>query len=412
MENKKPIFRFKNHVEGWKSLTLGEVSEIKTGPFGSTLHAKDYVESGTPIITTEHFKFGELPDTKLNTPQVSESDYQRLSSYKLIKGDIVFSRVGSVDINALVGDLQNGWLFSGRVLRVRPQVNVDSEYLHYLLETTSVKNDVLSRAVGQTMPSINTEILKNTNITMSIDVSEQKSIGEFLRSVDKIIKIHQQELKTLKKTKQGFLQKMFPKEGDILPEVRFAGFDSNWTSVELGNVGKFVRSSLNTQLTSNDKFIEYSMPAYDDGRKPQIVFGGSMQSSRLKISGDVLLINKLNVRQKRIWLVQGAPENAVASSEFMPYTSENIDLEFLRQLMLTDNITRDLESMSSGTSNSQKRITPTDLLKYNLMLPVDKKEQIKIGEFFKQLDQTIELHEKELEALKETKKAFLQKMFV
>ncbi|MFP3354676.1 hypothetical protein R0K04_25325, partial [Pseudoalteromonas sp. SIMBA_153] len=74
-----------------------------------------------------------------------------------------------------------------------------------------------------------------------------------------------------------------------------------------------------------------------------------MQSMRLKISGDVLLINKLNVRQKRIWFVEDAPSNAVASSEFMPFTSTEIDLAFLEQLVLSDKTTRDLESISSGT---------------------------------------------------------------
>lgn len=78
----------------------------------------------------------------------------------------MFSRVGSVDINAHVGIEQNGWLFSGRVLRVRPKYDIDSLFLHYALSTEAVKRDIRNRAVGQTMPSINTPILSSTTIQL------------------------------------------------------------------------------------------------------------------------------------------------------------------------------------------------------------------------------------------------------
>lgn len=196
-----------------------------------------------------------------------------------------------------------------------------------------------------------------------------------------------------------------------LPQIRFTGFTDGWEQHYLSKVGDFLRTSVDPQATPRASFIEYSMPSYDNGRSPETVFGDSMQSMRLKISGDVLLINKLNVRQKRIWFVEDAPSNAVASSEFLPFTSTEIDLAFLEQLMLLDKTTRDLESISSGTSNSQKRITPSDVLKYLIKLPVGRPEQEKIGSFFKDIDNLINLHQHKLELLKETKKSLLQKMF-
>ena len=140
----------------WEQRELGAIAEIKTGPFGSTLHAKDYVADGIPIVTTEHFKSGVLPQSKDNIPQVSTEDYQRLSGYVLKIGDIVFSRVGSVDINAITSKDNDGWLFSGRVLRVRLFPDVDCFFIHSHMETQPVKADIISRAVGQTMPCINT----------------------------------------------------------------------------------------------------------------------------------------------------------------------------------------------------------------------------------------------------------------
>ena len=188
-----PEIRFKGFTDAWEQRKLGEISEIKTGPFGSILHADDYVSEGVPIITTEHFKTGSLPQNASGLPQVSEVDYKRLSAYTLNNGDIVFSRVGSVDINALVTPFQRNWLFSGRVLRVRPEIDVLPQFLHTRLETESIKNDICARAVGQTMPSINTEILKATQLVLPTSMAEQKQIGLYFAKLDHLITLHQRQ---------------------------------------------------------------------------------------------------------------------------------------------------------------------------------------------------------------------------
>ena len=188
-----PEIRFKGFTDPWEQRKLGDISEIKTGPFGSTLHADDYVSDGIPIITTEHFKTGSLPIDKCGLPQVSENDFSRLSAYILNAGDIVFSRVGSVDINALITPFQSTWLFSGRVLRVRPQNKNSSQFLHTLLETEDVKNDIRTRAVGQTMPSINTEILKTTPLRLPESTLEQEQLGKYFLNLDTLITLHQRE---------------------------------------------------------------------------------------------------------------------------------------------------------------------------------------------------------------------------
>ena len=204
-----PEIRFKGFTDAWEQRKLGKISEIKTGPFGSTLHADDYVSEGVPIITTEHFKTGSLPQSASGLPQVSEVDYKRLSAYTLNNGDIVFSRVGSVDINALVTPFQRNWLFSGRVLRVRPGIDVLPQFLHTRLETESIRNDICARAVGQTMPSINTEILKATQLVLPTSMAEQKQIGLYFAKLDHLITLHQRELEKLQNIKKSMLEKMF-----------------------------------------------------------------------------------------------------------------------------------------------------------------------------------------------------------
>ena len=123
---------------------------VQTGPFGSQLHNEDYVKVGTPIITVEHL--GENRIGHLNTPFVSDKDKNRLSKYHLEEGDIVFSRVGSVDRRALVRKEEDGWLFSGRCLRVR----VDKEKIDpvYLSQPTELKKSpVLAASLSAVIPA-------------------------------------------------------------------------------------------------------------------------------------------------------------------------------------------------------------------------------------------------------------------
>ena len=92
--------------------------------------------------------------------------------------------------------------------------------------------------------------------------------------------------------------------------------------------------------------------------------------------------------------------------------SFEIDLGFLHQLFLSDKTTSELQSISSGTSNSQKRVTPSDLLHYPICIPTTKGEQVVVGRFLSSIDNLITLHQRKLDLLKEQKKGFLQKMFV
>lgn len=204
----EPELRLDGFSNPWVLRHLGEF-EITTGPFGSTLHAEDYVEYGTPIVTTEHFKSGLLPLTGQGLPQVSDDDLHRLKAYWLQTDDIVFSRVGSVDINARVTELQNGWLFSGRVLRVRPDATCESEFLHSVLETDSVRGSIRKRAVGMSMPSINTAILANTSFYQPLTLEEQRAIGEVFSNLDALIAAESHYITQLTQAKTALLQRMF-----------------------------------------------------------------------------------------------------------------------------------------------------------------------------------------------------------
>ena len=167
---------------------LREIADIQTGPFGSQLHKEDYVEVGTPIVTVEHL--GNRIFSEQNLPKVSASDKRRLSKYVLAVGDIVFSRVGSVDRCSYVDEAHDGWMFSGRCLRVRPFERVNPLYLYYFFCMEETKQFIRSIAVGATMPSINTSLLGEVTVPLP-EVCIQRKIASVLSAIDSKIETNQ-----------------------------------------------------------------------------------------------------------------------------------------------------------------------------------------------------------------------------
>jgi len=181
---------------------------VQTGPFGSQLHAHDYAEEGTPIITVEHLGDNRILHSKV--PRVTDADKERLSRYTLRTGDIVFSRVGSVDRRALVRTEEDGWLFSGRCLRVRPDHDkIDPGYLSWFFGFPGFQEHIRQIAVGATMPSLNTKILGNVAIYYPQAIKEQQAIAFILGALDDKIELNRQLNRTQEEMAQAIFKSWF-----------------------------------------------------------------------------------------------------------------------------------------------------------------------------------------------------------
>jgi type I restriction enzyme, S subunit len=249
---------------------------IQTGPFGSQLHQEDYVQSGTPIITVEHL--GENRIVHTNLPQVSDEDKARLSKYVLKTGDIVFSRVGSVDRRALVQPAENGWLFSGRCLRVRPNPDqLDAQWLSYFFGLPAFKNYIRGIAVGATMPSLNTKILSDVPVYFP-DLNTQKAAAEVLAKIDDRITLLRETNTTLEAIAQALFKswfvdfdpvhaKMQGRTPEGMDEATAALFPESFEESELGPVPK------GWKPIRLDSFIElaYGKALKSDMRRPGAV---------------------------------------------------------------------------------------------------------------------------------------------
>lgn len=164
---------------------LRDISELKTGPFGTQFSASEYVAEGIPVINVKNIGYGSILASGLD--HVSENTLEKLSEHKLQEGDIVFGRKGSVDRHCLIRKGQDGWMQGSDCIRVRfTDATVYPEFVSYYLLTDAVKMKINNSAVGSTMASLNTDILGDIDIILP-DFEEQKRIALILGTIDKRI---------------------------------------------------------------------------------------------------------------------------------------------------------------------------------------------------------------------------------
>ena len=294
---------------------LRNIADIQTGPFGSQLHKKDYVSVGTPIVTVEHL--GKRVFTEQNLPKVSDADRAWLSKYILSEGDIVFSRVGSVDRCSYVDKAHVGWMFSGRCLRVRPSFNVDPMYLYYFFCLEDTKHFIRSIAVGATMPSINTKLLGDIEVPLP-KLDTQKKIATLLSTLDSKIETNQQINDNLQQQAMELYAEMFLNRSDN--DVT-AGTLSDIAVITMGQSPS--GSSYNEDAVGE---VFYQGRAEFGFRFPKRRLF-TTEPKRMAVAGDVLLsvrapVGDLNVAYERCCIGRGlgAIHTKTGHSSFILYT--------------------------------------------------------------------------------------------
>ena len=164
-----------------QKIKLGELVDFQTGPFGTQFSASEYVNEGIPVINVKNIGVGMV--IRENLDYISEQTRDRLSQHILKTGDIVFGRKGSVDRHAYIFQNENGWVQGSDCIRARKKTQVNMLFLSQYLEGNGVKKQIINAAVGSTMPSLNTDILKDV-IVLLPNIEEQNRISEVLKKID------------------------------------------------------------------------------------------------------------------------------------------------------------------------------------------------------------------------------------
>lgn len=318
---------------------------------------------------------------------------------------------------AIVPEENDGLLVSHRFPTYRADGKSDIKFLNYLVskEDFRRKLEFISPGGAGRNRVLNKKDFLALKILVPKLINEQSKIGAIFKQLDDTITLHQQELTTLKKTKQGFLQKMFPKEGERVPEIRFPGFTDSWEQRKLKDVTERVRGN-DGRMDLPTLTISAGRGWLDQRERFSGNIAGKEQKNYTLLKKGQLSYNHGNSKLAKYGAVfeLRTYEEALVPRVYHSFETNELAIpDFIEYMFATKLPDRELGKLvSSGARmDGLLNINFDEFMGIKIMTP-SCEEQKKIGSFFKQLDDTIALHQRELEILQETKKAFLQKMFV
>lgn len=390
--NTQPEIRFPGFMEDWEERKLNELAEFN--PKSDLPERFEYVDLESVVGT-------ELVRHRTENRYSAPSRAQRLAK----KNDVFYQTVRPYQKNNYLFDLPyDNYVFSTGYAQMRPIGN--GYFLLTLIQEEKFVNRVLERSTGTSYPAINSNDLAKLPVKVPADIQEQQKVGTFFKQIDNTITLHQRKLDLLKETKKGFLQKMFPKNGAKVPEIRFPGFTGDWEERKLGEVVVFLngRAFKQQELLDSGKYRVLRVGNFNTNDR-WYYSNLELEEDKYANKGDLLYL----------WATSFGPEMWNEERVIYHYhiwklkfLSKELDKQYLYTWLLTDK--EKIKESTNGTT--MVHVTKGGIEQRTFQFPPDINEQQKIGTFFKQLDDTIALHQRKLDLLKETKKSFLQKMFV
>jgi len=396
-----PEIRFKGFEGEWEEKTLDELSYIKTGcPFDSN----DFNDNGEYLVITN----GNIQNDSSNVyssigNRIDIQNNPALIEYILNVNDILVTMDGTVGRSAKV--VEQKQILAQRVGRLLAKF--DPEYLYQYLNTGDFFKEMSLVAHGGTIKHISlTEIGSYKSYIPDLE-PEQTQIGTYFQNLDSLITLHQRKYNKLLTVKKAMLEKMFPKEGADVPEIRFKGFVGKWEKKKLGEIGSVV---MNRRIFKDQTAEKGEIPFYKIG-----TFGGKpdafitrelFEEYKNKYPypkyGDILISASGSIGRTVEYL--GIDEYFQDSNIVWLEHDQSITNTFLKYFYTVVK----WEGLEGSTI---KRLYNKNILDTKINLP-SIIEQTKIGTFFQNLDDLINQHKKELAKLKNLKKACLEKMFV
>ncbi|WP_078055102.1 restriction endonuclease subunit S [Erysipelothrix larvae] len=390
--NKIPKVRFKGFTDDWEQ---GKLEELASFTKGNGYSKADLVDEGFPIIL-----YGRLYtkyETVIDTVDTFIADNN--NSTLSLGNEVIVPASGesAEDIARASYVLKKGITLGGDLNVIRPNSILNPIFLALSISNGSQKKEMMRRAQGKSVVHLHNSDLKEIQL-MYPGIIEQTQIGKFFHSLDYLITLHQRELSAVSNFKKTMLSKMFPKEGMKQPEVRFDGFTDDWEQCKLSDLAEV---SIGEFVIKSKQNPDSPYPVYNGG----ISYTGfyedyNNESDKIVISARGANAGYVNLVRKRYWA-----GNSCYSVEIMKKCE--IDLDYLYQFTKhKQHLFTDYQQSANIPSVSKKDVEVFNISTTSFA------EQQQIGSFFKQLDDLITLHQRELEQLQIVKKTLLKLMFV
>ena len=393
---KEPVIRFKGYTDDWEQRKLGELAEFN--PKSTLPDEFEYVDLESVVGT-------EIIAHRKETKETAPSRAQRLAE----QGDVFYQTVRPYQRNnCLFEGADEEYVFSTGYAQMRP--HGDSYFLLTLLQKDEFVNEVLDRCTGTSYPAINSNVLAGLTVRCPANLDEQNKVGNYFKLIDNLIALHQRKCDELQKVKKYMLKKMFPKKGEKVPEIRFAGFTGDWEQRKLGKIADIVTGTTPPTKDKDNYDGDYMFVSpvdiqgnrYVDETVTTLTEKGISLGRKLR-AGTSLFVSIGSTIGKVAQLRQEAVTNQQINA-VIPLEDMNDDFVYT----LLENTSDDIKLLSA--TQAVPIINKTTFSEVEVSLP-SKLEQGEIGNYFSNLDNLITLYQRKHNTLKEVKKYMLQNMF-
>ena len=339
--------------------------------------------------------------TLQSSKYISEDDFKR--DYKVYpqENDILMTRIGDVGTTNVVAD--NGLKAYYVSLALLKYKSTNPHFLSNAIQSDYVKKGLANRTLKTAIPmKINKDEIGKVDVMLPISDKEQKQIGTYFLNLDNLITLHQRKYDKLVNVKKAMLEKMFPKDGADVPEIRFKGFTEAWEQRKLGEIVEITMGQSPDGATYSETQTDYILIQGNADLKDGWVYPRvwTTQKTKTAEAGDLIMSVRApagTMGKTSYNAVIGRGVASIKGNEFIFQTLNKMDADgYWRRLSAGSTF----ESLNSDSIKNAEIMVPTT------------QEQVQIGNIFQNLDNIITLHQRKLEKLKNLKKACLEKMFV
>ena len=407
-----PKIRFPEFTDDWEQRKLGDIAS--SFAYGLNAAAKEFDGKHKYLRITDIDDVSRVfQDDNLTSP---DADIDAADDYRLEEGDLLFARTGASVGKSYIYKESDGLVYyAGFLIRAKIRPEYDAEFVFQNTLTSTYEKYIKTTSQRSGQPGVNAKEYAEYSMSLP-EYAEQVKIGMFLRKIDDAITLHQRKLDDLRLLKKSMLQKMFPKEGKDVPETRFPGFTDAWEQRKLSQIYSTIRNA----------FVGTATPYYvDDGHF--YLESNNVKDGQINHNTEVFINDEFYKKQKGKWLHTGdlvmvqsghvghtaviPPEldNTAAHALIMfQHPKQEIEPYFLNYELQTLSAKKKIADITTG--NTIKHILASEMQEFVMDLP-SILEQRRIAAFFRQIDNTITLHQRKLEDLQKLKKALLQQMF-
>ena len=410
---KKPAIRFAGFSEAWEQRKLGDIGKCQSG-IGFP-DAEQGGKIGIPFYKVSDMNnYGNEQEMTCANNYVTDEQIIRKNWKPIMEVPaVIFAKVGAAIMLNRKRLCHFPFLLDNNTMAYKFGEKWDTNFGKTLFE----KIDLTELVQVGALPSYNATDVENIDIKIPTDMNEQRVLGQYFSNLDNLITLHQRKYEKLSNVKKSMLEKMFPKNGSNVPEIRFKGFTEAWEQSKLGEVGTtYTGLSGKTKEDfghGNGKFVTYMNVFSNTVGMPDMTETVEIDDSQNKVLfGDVLFTTSSEtpeeVGMSSVWL--GNAENTYLNSfcfgyrpmvEFNPY--------YLAYMLRSSSMRKNITFLAQGIS--RYNISKNKMMDIKMPIP-NIEEQKQIGSYFRSLDNLITLHQLKLEKLKNIKKSMLKKMFV